>query len=137
MKETKPDIAGKTRNHDVGITGSKFYPPNYLETEFLLKELFDWFKQEKQTAHPAELAARIHLRFVTIHPFSDGNGRISRLLMNFVLKSFNFPMLDIPCIKRKTYYNALERSQINNDENIFIQWFFRRYLEEYKRYLKG
>jgi len=134
MQNTHEDIAGKIRNHDVGIAQSKFKPPMHIELDTLLKEFFDWYGKEKKSIHPVELAARTHLKFVTIHPFSDGNGRISRLMMNFVLKDNNFPMLDIRYIKRTSYYNALERSQINGDENIFIQWFFRRYLAEYKKW---
>jgi hypothetical protein len=56
-------------------------------------------------------------------------------MMNFVLKKNKFPLMDIPYIKRNSYYNALERSQINQENNIFVQWFFRRYLDEYKAYL--
>lgn len=136
MQETSKDIAGKTRNHDVAISQSKFKPPIHLELDTLLKEFFDWYNKQKKKLHPVELAALVHLKFVTIHPFIDGNGRISRLMMNFVLKKFKFPMLDIPYAKRSSYYNALERSQINQDNNIFIQWFFRRYLAEHSRYLK-
>lgn len=136
LKQTAEDIAGKTRNHNVAISQSKFKPPIYLELETLLKEFFDWYKKEKKNLHPVELAALVHLKFVTIHPFTDGNGRISRLMMNFILKNFKFPMLNIPYTKRNSYYNALERSQVNKDENIFLQWFFRRYLAEHKKYLK-
>lgn len=136
MSQTAKDIAGKIRNHNVAISQSKFKPPMYLEIDVLLKEFFDWYNKEKKITHPVELAALAHLKFVTIHPFTDGNGRISRLMMNFVLKKFDFPMLDIPYTKRNSYYNALERSQVNKDENIFIQWFFRRYLAEYGRYLE-
>jgi len=140
MKETKEDIAGKTRNHNVAISGSKFNPPMHLELDTLLKLFFDWYNNEKDNEkgniHPVELAALVHLKFVTIHPFSDGNGRISRIMMNFVLNKNRFPLLDIPYTKRDSYYNALERSQINKEDNIFVQWFFRRYLSEYKKYLK-
>lgn len=136
MKETKEDISGKTRNHNVEISGSKFVPPMHLEIDTLLKYFFDWYNKEKNKVHPVELAALVHLKFVTIHPFSDGNGRISRLIMNFVLKKNKFPLLDIPYLKRDSYYNALERSQVKKDDKIFVQWFFRRYLEEHKKYLK-
>ena len=136
MQSTKEDIAGKIRNHDVAIAQSKFRPPMHIELDTLLKEFFDWYNKEKDKLHPVELAALVHLKFVTIHPFSDGNGRMSRLMMNFILKNNNFPLLDIPYIKRASYYNALERSQINKDANVFIQWFFRRYLAEYKKYSK-
>ena len=57
-------------------------------------------------------------------------------LMNFVLKKKGYPLLDIPYEKRNSYYNALERAQIKNDEGIFLQWFFRRYVQEYRRYMK-
>ncbi|MBU2612643.1 MAG: Fic family protein [Nanoarchaeota archaeon] len=137
MNQTAKDIAGKIRNHEVAISQSKFKPPMHLELDILLKEFFDWYNKNKKDLHPVELAALAHLKFVTIHPFTDGNGRISRLIMNFILKKFNFPMLDIPYTKRSSYYNALERSQVNQNENIFIQWFFRRYLVEHKRYLKN
>jgi len=137
MQETHKDIAGKIRNHNVAIAQSKFKPPMYIELETLLKEFFDWYNQEKKRMHPVEFAALTHLKFVTIHPFSDGNGRISRLVMNFVLKDNNFPLLDIQYTKRASYYNALERSNLKKDNNIFIQWFFRRYLEEYRKYLKN
>ena len=136
IEQTSKDIAGKTRNHDVAISMSKFKPPMHLEIETLLKEFFDWYNKEKKNLHPVELSALVHLKFVTIHPFTDGNGRISRLMMNFILKKHNLPLLDIPYTKRNSYYNALERSQINKDENIFTQWLFRRYISEHKKYLK-
>jgi Fic family protein len=136
MQNTKEDIAGKIRTHDVAIAQSKFKPPMYIELGTLLNEFIDWYREQRTKIHPVELAALVHLKFVTIHPFSDGNGRISRLIMNLILKNNNFPLLDIPYTKRTSYYNALERSQTNGDENIFVQWFFRRYLAEYKKYLK-
>ncbi|MBU0894815.1 MAG: Fic family protein [Nanoarchaeota archaeon] len=133
LSETKPDIAGKIRNHGVAISGSKFIPPLAIELEILLKEFFNWYNKNKGKLHPVVLSALVHLKFVTIHPFSDGNGRISRLMMNFILKKNGFPMLDIPYENRNGYYTALERSQVKQDEKIFLQWFFKRYLKEYKR----
>lgn len=136
LEQTKPDIAGKIRSHQVEVARSKFTPPVPAELDFLLTDFFDWYNQNKAKLHPVELAALVHLKFVTIHPFGDGNGRISRIMMNFVLKKNKFPLLDIPYTKRSGYYNALERAQVNSQENIFIQWLFRRYLQEYKRYIK-
>jgi Fic family protein len=136
LENTRLDIAGKIRNHNVAIAQSKFKPPTFIELDSLLNEFFEWYKKEKDKLHPVELAALVHLRFVTIHPFTDGNGRISRLMMNFILKKNRFPMLDIPYEKRTGYYNALERSQIKKEEGIFVQWFFRRYLREFREYLK-
>lgn len=82
-----------------------------------------------------ELAAQVHLKLVTIHPFSDENGRISRLMMNFVLHRHGYPMLNIPYEKRRGYDKALEKAQIKKDDTPFLQWFFRRYEKEHKRYL--
>ncbi|MDD5133645.1 MAG: Fic family protein [Candidatus Nanoarchaeia archaeon] len=133
---TKEDIAGKIRKHQVLISGSKFIPPLPAELDFLLKEFFKWYNENKNKINPVELAALTHLKFVTIHPFSDGNGRISRLMMNFVLNKNKMPMLDIAYINRNSYYNSLERSQVKKNELIFLQWFFKRYLTEFKRFLK-
>ena len=131
---TKPDIAGKIRTHQVAISGSRFMPPSPVEVQPLLREFFRWYDRSRSSLHPVELAAAVHLRFVTVHPFADGNGRISRLLMNFVLQKHGFPLLNIPYEDRRSYYNALERSQIKKVDSIFIQWFFKRYLKEHSAY---
>ncbi len=134
---TKPEIAGKVRQHQVTISGSKFMPPSPAKIYPLLMEFFTWYDENKSRLHPVEFAALVHLKFVTIHPLADGNGRISRLMMNFVLNECSHPMLNIPYENRGSYYNALERSQIKKEDNIFLQWFFRRYVKEHKRYLKS
>ena len=136
LSTTKPDIAGKIREHRVAISGSKFMPPLPVEMYPLIKDFFKWYNKNKDKIHPVELAALIHLKFVTIHPFADGNGRISRLMMNFILNKHNFPMLNIKYEKRDSYYNALERSHIKKRDNIFLQWFIKRYIKENKDYLK-
>jgi Fic family protein len=133
---TKPDIAGKIRKYPVAISGSKFMPPLAVEVYPMLTEFFKWYDKNKRKVHPVELAAISHLKFVTIHPFGDGNGRISRLIMNFILNKKKYPMLDITYENRNSYYNALERSQTKNEDRIFLQWFVRRYLNEYEKYLK-
>ena len=81
------------------------------------------------------LAAVVHNQFETIHPFADGNGRVSRLIMNFVLIKFDYPMSDIKYEGRTSYYNALERSQIKKNDNIFLQWFIKRYIKGNKNYI--
>jgi len=133
---TKVDIAGKIREYQVIISGSKFIPPLAVGVYPLLNDFFSWYERSKKTFHPVELAALVHLKIVTIHPFSDGNGRISRLLMNFILQRHGYPMLDIPYENRSSYYTALERSQVKLNESIFVQWFIKKYIKENKRYLK-
>ena len=127
---TKQDIAGKLRVSDVRISGSRFVPPTNLEIYALVKEFFSWYERNKNKINPVELAALVHLKLVTIHPFADGNGRISRLAMNFVLNRHGFPMMNIEYENRNSYYKALERSQIKKEDSIFLIWFFKRYLRE-------
>jgi cell filamentation protein, protein adenylyltransferase len=133
---TKQDMAGKIRKYPVAISGSKFLPPSPIKVYPMLTEFFRWYHKNKKKLHPVELAALAHLKLVTIHPFGDGNGRIARLVMNFILNRKKYPMLDISYEKRNSYYTALERSQIKKEDNIFLQWFAKRYIKEYKRYLK-
>lgn len=136
FNKTKAGMAGKIRKYQVAIRGSKFMPPSPIEVYPMLTEFFQWYNKNKNKMHPIEMAAIAHLRFVTIHPFGDGNGRISRLIMNFILNRKKYPMLDIPYERRNSYYNALERSHMKNEERIFLQWFIKRYIEEHRRYLR-
>jgi Fic family protein len=132
---TKPDIAGRVRNHQVAISGSEYLPPMPVELNAELRDLFRWYNRNKSKLHPVELAALFHYRLVTIHPFGDGNGRTARLVMNFILNKHDYPMLDIPYRSRNSYYNALEKAQKKGDENIFVQWIFRNYIKNYQKYL--
>ena len=136
FNKTKSDIAGKIRKYQVAIRGSKFMPPAPVEVYPMFTEFFQWYHKNKNKLHPIELAALVHLKFVTIHPFGDGNGRISRLIMNFVLNKKKYPMLDISYDGRNGYYHALEKSQVNKEDRTFLKWFIKRYIKEYKRYLK-
>lgn len=135
LERTHSDIAGKTRTHQVKVVGSKTKFPYPLEIEILLKEFIEWYHKHKNNLNPLELAALVHLRFVSIHPFTDGNGRISRLLMNFVLSRNGYLMLNIKYSNRDSYYNALEKAQVKKQEKIFVSHIFRRFLKEYKEYL--
>lgn len=129
FEQTKEDIAGKIRDFEVGIGGSKFVPPSHHSLLILLKGFFKWYNDNKTKLNPVELAALVHLKFVTIHPFGDGNGRISRLMMNFVLDRYGYPMLDIDYADRRSYYNSLERSHLENNDIHFLQWFMKRYIK--------
>ena len=133
---TKPDMAGKIRKYPVAISGSRFLPPSPIEVYPMLAEFFKWYHKNKNKLHPVELAALAHLKFVTIHPFGDGNGRITRIVMNFILNKKKYPMLDISYEKRNSYYTALERSQVKKEDRIFLKWFAKRYIKEYRRYLR-
>ncbi len=136
FEPTKPDIAGNVRSHQVAISGSKFMPPSPVELNPLLSDYFRWYNKNKEKLNPVELAALAHLKLVTIHPFADGNGRISRLAMNFILNKKNYPLLNIPYENRTSYYNALERSQTKKQDHIFTHWLIKRYLKQHKQYIR-
>lgn len=136
LKDTKPAIAGIIRKHNVRVGRSIVKFPDWQLVSYLLKQFFEWYEKNKNKIHPIELASLVHLKFVSMHPFIDGNGRISRLLMNFILKKNEYPMMDIPYDKRINYYNALEKVQLKkSDEFSFVKHIIHRYLKEYKKYL--
>lgn len=131
FNDTKSDIAGKIRDYNVGIGISKFQPPRHQAVPLLLKGFFVWYNKNKKLLNPVELAALVHLKIVTIHPFGDGNGRISRLMMIYVLNRFEHPMLNIDYSNRNSYYNALERSQVKENDIHFLRWFMNQYFKTY------
>ena len=136
FENTKSDIAGKNRTHTVGIAGSKVKFPPDPKLNKLLKEFIKWYNSSKKTLHPLLLAFLSHLKFVSIHPFADGNGRISRIMMNFILNKHNYPMLNIKYSNRDSYYNSLERAQLTNNDYFFLNHMIPRYIREYKKYIK-
>ncbi len=130
LHPNRNNFAGMIRQDKAFISGSNYVPPlGGFVCEELLDLLFKWYNEKKQSMDPVLLACLMHFRFVSIHPFSDGNGRISRLVMNYILYKNNYPMFDIPFIIRKYYYNALERANLKEDDMIFVGWFFRNYLK--------
>lgn len=94
---------GIYRPVQVYITGSLHEFPLPKEVQGLIKQLINWYYINQELIHPVELAAKFHTKFTTIHPFADGNGRMARLLMNFILQSKNYPFTNIPLKKRNAY----------------------------------
>ncbi len=94
---------GVWRSVNVRIRGSDHVFPHHAEVPGLMNKLLEWYNKNKVLIHPAELAAKFHTRFTTIHPFADGNGRMARLLMNYILQSNNLPFTNIPLRRRSTY----------------------------------
>jgi len=115
------DYAGRFREFAVMISGSRHTPPQPWLVNGLMDEYFQFYKKNKQTLHPVILAAEMHERLVTIHPFVDGNGRTARLIMNLVLLQYGYPIAIIQgdTESRLAYYNALERCNIENDKDEF------------------
>lgn len=128
FKDTKQDIAGKLREYLVQV--GDYVTPDWQDLEKLIKGFFEWHNKNKKTVNPVELAARSHYKFEKIHPFGDGNGRIGRLIIAYILRRNKYPLLIIEYKKRKAYYRALNKS-----ENDFVNFFFRRYISAHKRYV--
>jgi Fic family protein len=137
FNEADPEIAGKIRKHTVSIARSKVELALPAEIDSLLHEFFSWYRKKKDKVNPVILAAMAHLKFVTIHPFSDGNGRISRLIMNFILNKHGYPMINIEYVNRKAYYNALEKSQLEKKGFVFVMHIIKKYFKSYSRFLKA
>jgi fido (protein-threonine AMPylation protein)/transcriptional regulator with XRE-family HTH domain len=116
--------AGKYRNVQVLIKGSKHIPPQPYLISQQMEDLIDWYNGCHETLHPVLLAAEFSERFVTIHPFIDGNGRTSRLLMNLILLQNGYVIANIKGDKsnRLLYYQALESTQIKESITSFAKF---------------
>ncbi len=116
--------AGKYRSVNVMISGSRHRPPEPFILDKLMEDYFLFYEANKETMHPVLLAAEMHERLVTIHPFIDGNGRTSRLIMNLILMKHGYPITNISGDRenRLSYYNSLETAQVNNDKIKFYDF---------------
>ncbi len=102
-------------NHVETQTGAIFYFAEPIETPAKMQELVEWFrvKSESPETNAILLAAEFHYRFVRIHPFDDGNGRIGRLLMNYILMKHGFPPVIIKNEDKDNYIAVLEQADFN------------------------
>ena len=126
-------IAGKLRSElkkDVKIAGTSYVPPKWNEVQRELKDFFRWYKLENRRLHPLELASLLHLKLISLQPFADGNSRLSRLLMNWILWKKKYPLIDIPIEDLESYYNILDEYQIEKKEKPFVDYIKKRYLNE-------
>lgn len=125
VKETlRPELEGqigKLRNVQVYIRGAKWLPPKPEDVSNEVKRLLAWYSQNKRKLHPLILASYFHTAFEQIHPFVDGNGRVGRLVMNFILHKNGYPMINIPNKTKQKYYSALEKAHLEGDLRPFIE----------------
>lgn len=105
----------KTRPNSV-ITryGDRFEYASPEETPALMADLVDWYNEAEQSGElsPVELAALFHYRYIRIHPFEDGNGRIARLMVNYILSRHGWPMIVVRSRNKNEYIDALHQSDI-------------------------
>lgn len=121
LKGIDDEQAGRIRSVPVAISGSRHTPPDPVQVPLLLDNLLNWLSGAGRNLHPVVRAARFHHPFVYMHPFTDGNGRTARLLMNLLLMREGY----VPAIlksepeRRIAYLDARERASLTDDTRDF------------------
>ena len=125
-------------NHVLTVTGETFYFANPEETPAKMQELVDWFRKEKgkPDVNPIILAALFHYRFIRIHPFDDGNGRVARILMNFILMQFGYPPAIIKTEDKENYYAVLRLADADELEP-FIEYITQNLIRSLEIMIRG
>jgi excisionase family DNA binding protein len=108
-----PENAGFYRRGAVRISGTSYTPPNPVKVPALMQEVYALMNTKG--GEPIDTAARIHQRFVDIHPFIDGNGRTARLLLNMYLMRNGYPPVIILRVERLKYIRTIMQSRAEND----------------------
>ena len=121
LRSIDKQYAGRYRDIPVTISGSRHVPPQPWQVEKLMEDYFLFYQEQREQLHPVILAAEMHERLVTIHPFVDGNGRTARLVMNLVLMQHGFPLAIFHGDNeaRFAYYDALEKCNVEQDKTDF------------------
>lgn len=120
----KPIHPGKYKllpNHVLTFSGKIHHYVDPIHVKEEMEKLLDWYHGAKEM-DPVEKAATFHYRFVSIHPFDDGNGRMARLLMNLILIKAKYPPCIIKTTHRKTYLRALEEVDLKKTFEPFIEF---------------
>ena len=112
----------KTQPNSVRLpNGELFEYTAPQEVPIRMQELMEWYRNKQTALHPVTLAAMFHYKFVCIHPFDDGNGRVSRLLMNYVLLAHKLPPVVIKSSDKQNYLHALHLADTGQYE-AFIRY---------------
>lgn len=120
LKNVADQDAGRYRSINVRIAGAQHLPPDALLVPEQMQSLLEWYHAEAQSLHPVTRAAQLHSDFVKIHPFTDGNGRTARLLLNLELLKNGFPAIILPVEHRLEYYEALDLAHTTGQLEPFI-----------------
>jgi Fic family protein len=126
--------AGRWRRVPVVISGSRYPLPGPDKVPGLMRKLPDTISRQRKENHPVVAAARAHLDFVFIHPFTDGNGRVARLIMNLILLQEGYTIALIPPVLRAGYIALLEEAR--EDDRNFVDLICRCVHETQKDYLR-
>lgn len=121
LKEIDNQNAGKYRTENVVISGAKHIPPKHYEIGNLMQKFISEYQNNWQDYHPVVRATLLHGEFVKIHPFIDGNGRTSRLLLNFELMRDGYPPIIIKNEYRSKYYDVIDLAHTSMNYGPFIE----------------
>jgi len=138
LRSIDKDNAGRYRTVPVMISGSKYLPPQpWLIAPQMEAFMAEYNRMEAEGVHPVLVAAYLHEELVRIHPFIDGNGRTSRLLMNLYLLRHGYPIVSLKGDNdsRVRYYNALEISHTTDERGDFNDFIAEVVLGATKQYL--
>ena len=124
--------AGVWRDVSIVVSGTDYKFPAPSELDSLIADLGQWIEDERDRLHPIRFAALLHLKFVTIHPFIDGNGRVARLLMNAALIQDGYLLAIVPPILRQEYMSAIREYQQRGIAAPFCDFIAERVLETEK-----
>ena len=124
--------AGSFRKIPIFVSGSDHVFPAPEEVKPEMDRLGVWMKEEREQYHPVEFAALLHLRFVTIHPFIDGNGRTARLLLNLALIQRGYLPVIVPPILKLDYNGFIRRYQNTGDAQPFVRFVCEQEVETQK-----
>src|SRR5690554_414842 len=129
--------AGVYRTVPVMISGSLHNPPAPFLLDSLMEDYFRFYRLHKNKLHPVVLAAEMHERLVSIHPFIDGNGRTSRLVMNLILLQNGFTIVNLKgsLEDRQQYYKSLEAVQVNHESRDFYNLIIERAKDSLEKHL--
>ena len=128
--------AGQWRQKNIMVSGSSYRFPAHEAVPAKMEKLADWIATEREKLHPVEFAAMVHLRFVTVHPFIDGNGRTARLLMNLVLLQAGYMLAIVPPVLRMEYNLAIGKYQNKGDAVPFVELIAEQELETQKEIIR-
>jgi len=120
LREDLVSQIGKYRTVQVYIGNST--PPKPHEVPEKITNLLKWYSKNKNKLHPLIVASYFHTEFEKIHPFVDGNGRVGRLLINFILHKNKYPMLNIPNSRRFKYYKFLQEAHRTGNLMLFVKF---------------
>lgn len=135
LKDIDDENAGRYRRENVTIKGANHIPPDYLKVPELMEKLILNYKNWNDF-HPIIQATLLHGELVKIHPFVDGNGRTSRLLMNLDLMNHGYNPVIIKKEDRLIYYEALDKAHTTGDYTDFVKLITKLEIEILNKYLK-